>query len=136
MKRNQIPLILVEFNQKQIKNWSKSNLTIWIQLQNLNRHLNSLEFYYDLLTIQFCIPKCLSLVFIAKYCWVGFVLLSCVTSFHYLHTTLLGFPVPLGTASLSVTSLIPLTSRHLRVDDVTSWPYFDLIEAWRPRSVQ
>ena len=53
-----------------------------------------------------------------------------------LQTTRFEFPVPLGTASLKTASLTPVTSRQRSVDDVTSWPYFDLIDAWRPKSVE
>ena len=50
------------------------------------------------------------------------------------HTTRLGFPVPLETAPIGIRFFPcpPIIERHLNVEDVTSWPYSDFIEAWLP----
>ena len=46
--------------------------------------------------------------------------------------TLLGFPVPLGTAPFGIRFLPcpPMMCRHLKVEEVASWPlYLDFVEA-------
>ena len=50
------------------------------------------------------------------------------------HTTRLGFPVPLETAPIGIRFFPcpPIIERHLNVEDVTSWPYSDFIDAWLP----
>ena len=48
--------------------------------------------------------------------------------------TLLGFPVPLGTAPIGIRFFPcpPIMCRHLNVEEVISWPYLDFNEAWLP----